>query len=68
MKKNLLFAIAIIFSVTLSAQYVGINTTEPKTSLQIDAKNLTTSISGLVIPRLTGDEIYNMPITTGVDL
>lgn len=70
MKKNLfLTAILAVFLIgILPAQYVGINTAEPKTSLQIDAKDPATKISGLLIPRLTGDEIYGMPIPTGADL
>lgn len=70
MKKNLfLTAILVVFLIgILPAQYVGINTAEPKTSLQIDAKDPATKISGLLIPRLTGDEIYGMPIPTGADL
>lgn len=42
---------------------VGINTTVPTTTLQIDRKASSNTVEGLMIPRLTGDAIFNMPIT-----
>ncbi len=66
MKKKLFCtALCVVFaSLSLHSQYVGINTTNPKTSLQIEAKDVSSKISGLVIPRLSGDDIYNMPVET----
>lgn len=59
-----------LFCVTLSFfifSQVGINTTDPKTTLQIDPKvsNTTPTVEGIIIPRLTGDEIFNMPMVDG---
>lgn len=42
---------------------VGINTTLPSTTLQIDRKVTGFSVEGLMIPRLSGDEIFIMPIS-----
>lgn len=43
---------------------VGINTTNPTTTLQINGNSPSTKVEGILIPRFTGDEIYSMPIAT----
>ena len=48
---------------TISSAQVGINTTTPTTTLQIDGKDVATKVAGLIVPRFTGDEIFNMPIS-----
>ena len=55
----LLFAMS--FSVYERAQ-VGINTTAPSTTLEIVGKSPSSKVEGFMMPKFTGDEIYNMPI------
>lgn len=43
---------------------VGINTTSPTTTLDIQGKSPSTKVEGMLIPRFTGDEIFSMPIST----
>lgn len=57
MKKNLFILSAVLFSAALSSQ-VGINTTTPKSTLDVTAKNTDgTSAEGIIAPRLTGDQL-----------
>lgn len=64
--KNLVLFFCISLHCSFFGQ-VGINTTTPNTTLQIDRKATGSSVEGLIIPRLSGDEIFNMPIS-GVGL
>lgn len=59
--KNFLLSLAMILFLHFNAQ-VGINTTEPSTTLEIVGKSPNTKVEGLIIPKFTGDEIFNMPI------
>ncbi len=43
---------------------VGINESNPSTTLQIKGISPATKVEGLLIPKFTGDEIYDMPIAT----
>lgn len=61
MKKLLFFWCCLPLMGGLNAQ-VGINTTNPATTLEIVAKSPATNVEGILIPKLSGDEIYNMPI------
>lgn len=59
MKKNLLFLIPVLlFSIQTSAQ-VGIGTNEPKSILDI-----TSTSSGILIPRLTAQQIIDATVST----
>lgn len=64
-----LFLIFLLVASNIAHSQVGINTTEPKTTFEIFAKNPGTKVEGIIIPNLTGDEAYNMPIsnTTGTN-
>ena len=64
-QKNTLLAAISFFSILCSAQtQVGINTTDPKATLDIAAKtDGSTQPEGSLIPRLTGEQIKNMPVT-----
>ena len=64
-QKNTLLAAISFFSILCSAQtQVGINTTDPKATLDIAAKtDGSTQPEGILIPRLTGEQIKNMPVT-----
>lgn len=56
MKKNFIL-LAFLFAIVSNAQ-VGIDNDNPKVTLDIVGKsNSNTSIDGLLIPRLTGDEL-----------
>ena len=61
MKRFYLSSFTIIVSIFVSAQ-VGINTTDPTTTLEIVGKTPATKVEGMLLPRFTGDQIYNMPI------
>lgn len=61
MKKILFFWCCLPLMVGVHAQ-VGINTTAPATTLEIMPKSPATNVEGILIPKLTGDEIYSMPI------
>ena len=57
------FTLASIFSLAQIGK-VGINTTDPKATLDINAKtDASTQPEGILIPRLTGDQIKAMPTT-----
>ncbi len=66
MKKKLLFSLLSFYFILNYGQNknIGINTTDPKTTLHINANSTGTVAEGLIIPRLTGDQIKNMPVTT----
>ena len=66
MKKKLLFSLLSFYFILNYGQNknIGINTTDPKTTLHINANSTGTIAEGLIIPRLTGDQIKNMPVTT----
>lgn len=61
MKRILFFGICLILAHSIQAQ-VGINTTAPATTLEIVAKSPATHVEGILIPKMTGDEVFNMPI------
>lgn len=46
----------------LSAQ-IGINTPNPTTTLNIVGTSPATKVEGILIPKFSGDEIFNMPIS-----
>jgi len=57
MNKKLSFAVALLFSISIYSQ-VGINTQDPKATLDIAARTTDGSRSeGIIAPRLTGDQI-----------
>lgn len=62
--KKIFITAMVLHICALCYSQVGINTTAPSTTLQVESKNPATKVEGLLIPRLTGDEIYNMPIAT----
>ena len=66
MKKKLLFSLLSFYFILNYGQNknIGINTTDPKTTLHINTNSTGTVAEGLIIPRLTGDQIKNMPVTT----
>lgn len=66
MKKILFLCFCLPLMVGISAQ-VGINTTEPATTLHIVAKSPATNVEGILIPKMSGNEIFNMPIVTGTN-
>ena len=66
MKKLLFFVCFLPLTNGLYAQ-VGINTTAPATTLEIVAKSPATHVEGLLIPKLTGDQVYGMPIAQAAD-
>lgn len=61
MKKILFFGTCLLMTVGIYAQ-VGINTASPATTLEIVARSSATHVEGILIPKLSGDEIFNMPI------
>ena len=61
MKKKYYFLFTSLLMSGVSAQ-VGINTTSPSTTLEIVGSSPATKVEGLLIPKLTGDQIFNMPI------
>ncbi|MCI3938103.1 hypothetical protein MQX03_12895 [Chryseobacterium aahli] len=61
MIRKTIFVTAIISTTNLYAQ-VGINTTTPKSTLDI-SKVATSTINGLLIPRLTDTEVTGMPMS-----
>lgn len=63
MKKMYLLLTSLLAS-GVSSQ-VGINSTNPTTTLEIVSKSPATKVEGLLIPKLTGDQIFNMPISQG---
>ena len=60
MKKMYLLFTSLLVS-GVNAQ-VGINTTAPSTTLEIVGSSPASKVEGLLIPKLTGDQIFNMPI------
>lgn len=62
MIRKLTFAVALI-SVSYSFAQVGINNSDPKSTLDI-SKSTTSSINGLLIPRLTNTEVTGMTMTS----
>jgi len=62
MRKKFILGMSLILF-TISHAQVGINTDAPTTTLQIDGKDVATKVAGLLVPRFTGDEIFNMPIS-----
>lgn len=60
MKKMYLLFTSLLAS-GVNAQ-VGINTTAPSTTLEIVGSSPASKVEGLLIPKLTGDQIFNMPI------
>lgn len=66
MKRILFSGICLILAHSIHAQ-VGINTTQPATTLEIVAKSPASTVEGIIIPKLTGDEIFNMPILPGTN-
>ncbi len=61
MKKNYT-SLALLLLFGVSYAQVGINAEKPTTTLEINGKKPATQVEGVIIPRFTGDEIYNMPI------
>ena len=47
---------------------VGINSSNPTTTLEIKGLNPTTKVEGLLIPKFTGDDIYNMPMQQQLEM
>lgn len=62
MRKKFILGMSLMLF-TISHAQVGINTTTPTTTLQIDGKDVATKVAGLIVPRFTGDQIFNMPIS-----
>ncbi len=56
MNKTYYTLIGLLTTITLSAQ-VGINTPEPKATLHVKESGNSTSVEGIIPPRLTGDEL-----------
>lgn len=63
MKKIYILLFSLLCIGEIHAQ-VGINTTFPTTTLDIQGKSPSTKVEGMLIPRFTGDEIFSMPIST----
>ncbi|WP_447952112.1 hypothetical protein [Chryseobacterium koreense] len=66
MKKILFICFCLPWMVGIDAQ-VGINTAAPATTLEIVAKSPATHVEGILIPKLTGDQIFNMPISAATN-
>ncbi len=65
MKIKFILLFALLYA--LGFAQVGINNTSPKATLQIDGKNPGTTIDGIIVPRLTGDQMFDMPIPNGTE-
>ncbi|KQT16940.1 hypothetical protein ASG31_11265 [Chryseobacterium sp. Leaf404] len=67
MKNSLI--LGIFMNAILHGQ-VGINTTAPVTTLQIDKNTTSTTatVEGLMIPRLSGNDIFGMPVVAGASM
>jgi len=60
--KNAILLLGIITHAFIYGQ-VGINTTSPVTTLQIDKNPAANAVEGLMVPRLSGDDIFGMPVS-----
>lgn len=68
MKKIFIITFGILFHVLTTNAQVGINTTEPKASLDIQAQNLDgTTAEGLIVPRLTLAQLKGKDPKYGAD-
>lgn len=51
--KKILFSIALIASGLVASAQVGVGTTDPQVSLQVDRSNVATDADGVLVPRVT---------------
>lgn len=66
MKKIFILGLGIAGFANAQTGNVGINTNNPQSTLEIAAKSPATRTEGVMIPRMTGDEIKNMPISAAL--
>ncbi|MFD2035315.1 hypothetical protein ACFSKL_10960 [Belliella marina] len=66
--KNVLSSIVILLVCNIASAQVGINTTEPKATLDVTAKMTDgSSAEGVLLPRLTGDQIQSADAVYGTE-
>ncbi|MEB2773675.1 hypothetical protein SYJ56_00055 [Algoriphagus sp. D3-2-R+10] len=66
--KKYLYSIVLLLVCNIATAQVGINTTEPKATLEITAKTTDgSSPEGILLPRLTGDQIQSADAEYGAD-
>jgi len=67
MKKNFIIVSAALVSFTAAQAQVGINTENPKTTLDVVNSAKNTAAEGVMMPRLTGDELKNRDAAYSAD-
>lgn len=68
MMKKTLYNIILLLVCTMASAQVGINTTDPKATLDIAAKTTDgSSPEGILVPRLTGDQIQSADAVYGIE-